>query len=286
MTNTKLPISARNDFDTDHGFDELMVGFKRHLRSRGLADGTVNQRLLHVSTLHANHPNLLTVTTDDLELFLSRRRHTHAPESRRSMRSSWQSFFQWLKKSGRIETDPAAELMPIRLPKVVARIAPDDKVIGGLLGANATETAMVLLGRFGALRLSEIASLHSRHREGDVLRVVGKGDHTRMVPLNPELLEALQKLEQLQGDGFYFRGRYGGYMHPQSVNKIIQRVTGCNPHSLRHAALTSAYEVTHDIRAVQELAGHSSLATTERYLHVRVESVRAAAEATSFRKAS
>jgi site-specific recombinase XerD len=69
-------------------------------------------------------------------------------------------------------------------------------------------------------------------------------------------------------------------MHPQSVNKIITRVTGWNPHSLRHAAATVAYEGTHDLRAVQELLGHSSLATTERYLHVRVDQVRAAVNAT------
>lgn len=286
MVNTRPNISARIDLESDADYAELMAAFRQHLRARGLADGTVTQRLLHIAALHGTHPDLLAVTTADMERYLSRRRHTHAAESRRSMRSSWQSFYVWLVKSGRLEENPAQELNPIRLPRVVARIADDSKVTAGLRGATAREEAMVLLGRLAALRLSEITSLHTSHREGEVLRIRGKGDHTRMVPINPELLSVLERLERMQGEGYYFRGRDGGPMHTMSVNKIITRVTGCNPHSLRHAALTAAYEGTHDIRAVQEFAGHASLATTERYLHVRAEQIRAAAMATTFRTPS
>lgn len=196
------------------------------------------------------------------------------------MRSSWQSFYGWAVKSGRLMEDPAAALAPIRVPRVVARIADDDKVTNGLRVASTPEEAMVLLGRLAALRLTEIATLHTDNREGNVLRILGKGANTRMVPIGPELSNVLDRIERSQGVGYYFRGRGAGHMHPQSVSKIIKRVTGCNPHSLRHAALTSAYEGTHDLRGVQELAGHASLATTERYLHVRAEQVRAAAEAT------
>ena len=70
-------------------------------------------------------------------------------------------------------------------------------------------------------------------------------------------------------------------IHPQALNKIITRATGCNPHSLRHAGATAAYEGTHDLRAVQEMLGHVSLVTTQRYVHVRADQIRAAAAATS-----
>lgn len=281
MTNTKTAVLLRDDFDERHGFKETIMRYRRHLRARGLGDGTVAQRLLYVASLQQSFPDVLSVTTEDMERVLSSRRHTHAPESRRSMRSSWQSFFGWALKAGLIKEDPAAMLSPVRLPRVVARIAPNDKVIFGLIGASAQERAMVLLGRFAVLRLSEISTLHTSHREGTVLRILGKGEHTRMVPINPELLDALEALERMQGGGYYFPGRFGGHMHPQAVNKIITRVTGCNPHSLRHAGATAAYEATKDLRAVQELLGHASLATTERYIHVRVEQIREAANATS-----
>ena len=92
---------------------------------------------------------------------------------------------------------------------------------------------------------------------------------------------ALSALERDLDGVLAFPGRFGGHMHPQSLNKVITRVTGCNPHSLRHAAATAAYEGTHDLRAVQEFLGHSSLETTQRYLHVRADQIRAAASATS-----
>lgn len=285
MPNIKPNAMVRSDFDDAHGFRELMIGYRRHLRARGLADGTVVQRVLHVELLQAVHPDVLTVTTEDMELILSRRRHTHAPESRRSMRSSWQSFFKWAVSAGRLEEDPARHLAPIRLPRVVARIADDRKVVDGLTVASTAEEAMVLLGRLAGLRLSEITNLHSTHREGRVLRIIGKGDHVRMVPINDELLEVLERLEAQQGPGYYFRARSGsGPMHVQSVSKIIKRVTGCNPHSLRHAAATAAYEATHDLRGLQEFLGHASLATTERYVHVRPEQIRSIADATALRR--
>jgi site-specific recombinase XerD len=281
MVNRRDNALARQSFDHAHGFNDLIVVYRRHLRARGLADGTVTQRVLHVEALHAAHPDVLSVTTEDMEQILSRRLHTHAPESRRSMRSSWQSFYAWAKKAGHLEQDPAMELAPIRLPRAVARIADDEKVLFGLVGASARDAAMVLLGRLAGLRLTEITTLHTRDREDLVLRVRGKGSHVRMVPINSELLEVLLRLERIQGDGYYFRGGTGGHLHPQSVSKIITKLTDCNPHSLRHAAATAAYDKTRDLRGLQEFLGHASLATTERYVHVKVDQIRNIADATS-----
>ncbi|TAM68160.1 MAG: hypothetical protein EPN48_11750 [Microbacteriaceae bacterium] len=281
MTNTALNVIERTNLPDLDEFGLMMRDYRMHLRARGLADGTVRQRLNHIYSLHAHFPNVLAVTTTDLEGHLSQRRHTLKPETRRSIRNSWQRFYAWAHKTGLIDVNPAADLEPVRLPRTMARIADDTLVLRGLETASLPEKAMVLLGRLAALRLSEITTLHTDDREGDVLRILGKGEHVRMVPINDELLDVLERLEHLQGDGYYFRGRWNGSMHPQAVNKIITRVTSCNPHSLRHAAATAAYEGTHDLRAVQEMLGHSSLATTERYLHVRADQIRAAAQATS-----
>ncbi|MGN6272278.1 MAG: site-specific integrase [Protaetiibacter sp.] len=280
--NTRPNVLVR-EFRGSVEFQALMGDFRRHLRARGLADGTVVQRLIHMEFLHSNFTDVLAVTTEQLESLLSRRRYTHSAESRRSMRSSWQRFYAWAYTSGRIDYDPAAHLLPIRLPRQVARLAPDDAVLHGLNGASASERAMVLLGRLAGLRLTEITTLHMKHREGASLRITGKGGHTRIVPIGRELVEALEHLERMQEPGFYFPGRDdpSTHMHAQSVGKTIKRVTGCNPHSLRHAAATTAYERTKDLRGVQAFLGHTTLVATERYVHVRAEQIRVVAEATS-----
>ena len=88
------------------------------------------------------------------------------------------------------------------------------------------------------------------------------------------------KIDQ-SGVGRRLRGdQRGPHMHPMSVNKIITRITGWNPHSLRHAGATAAYNETHDLRGVQEMLGHASLAVTERYLHLDDASRRRVAAAT------
>lgn len=143
---------------------------------------------------------------------------------------------------------------------------------------------MIMLARYACLRLTELTTLHTSAREGDMLRIRGKGDKERLVGINDDVAAALNILERQQGRGYYFPGLAGPHMHSQSVHKIIYRVTGCNPHSLRHAGATAAYNETRDVRAVQDMLGHSSLATTQRYLHLDMDARRRVAAATVIRR--
>jgi len=213
---------------------------------------------------------------------LADRRHL-APETRKSQIASWRVFFGWAHARSIRPDDPAAALRSIRVPVRAPRIAPDADVEVALVGAPPAHRAMVLLARYGCLRLTELTTLHTRNREGEWLRIIGKGDKERVVALNDPLLYALHALEREQGKGYYFPGQRGPHMHPMSVNKIITRLTGWNPHSLRHAGATAAYNGTRDLRAVQLMLGHASLATTQRYLHVNDEGLRRVAAATEMR---
>lgn len=278
----RLGNCAKERGVTVNDTDQLLNDYRRHLLAAGRGVGTVKQRIFHLRSLAAVNSDLLIVTLEDLEAWLARRRRTHQAETRKSMRNSFRSFYDWAHRTGRIDANPAVELLPIYVPQKPGRIAPDADVQNALRTATLPERAMILLGRYAALRLSEIATLHTRQREGDVLRILGKGERTRIVPINPELLLILQRLEAQIGDGYYFPGLGTPHMHPQSVNKIITRVTGWNPHSLRHAAATAAFRGTRDIRAVQMMLGHANLQTTQRYLHVDPDEVRAAAIATAF----
>jgi len=259
--------------------------FVNHLLAAGRSLGTVRQRVGQIARLQLTHPDLLAVTTLDLEDHLAKMRvRGHKPETRRAMRSSMAVYYRWLHRAGHIPCDPAAELLSIRIPQTVSRIADDDDLQVALLRAPLDVRAMIMLARFGCLRLTEFTALRTEHRHGDELHIDGKGGKQRVVPMNDQLFTTLLQLERQVGPGYYFPGRFTGHMHTSSTSKILTRYTGWNPHSLRHAGATAAYRATGDLRGVQQFLGHSSMATTQRYLHLDGESLRRVAAGTSFVK--
>lgn len=255
--------------------------FTNHLASAGKASGTIRAYTDHLTMLERVHGDLLTLTTEDLEGYIGARALTHKPESRKSMRTAFRSYYRWAYRTGRIQHNPAIDLDPITIPLSVVRVATDEQVLAGLESSDTQVRAMIMLARYGCLRLSELSTLHTSARHGDLLRIRGKGSKERIVPLNDELLEALLVLEREQGDGYYFPGRFGSHMHPQSVHKKIKQVVGINPHALRHAGATAAYLATGDLEALRLFLGHSSIATTQRYLHVGLTQIRSIANATA-----
>lgn len=271
----------RPDLDLTAATRELMKEYRYHLLARGLAPGTIRHRIDAIANLAAEYGDLTTITLEQLEATLGRKRRTHGAEARKALRAGYRVFYAWMLRTERMDHDPSKLLEPVHVPNRMGRIVTDAQVLQALELATLPEKAMILLGRLAALRLGEITKLHTDDRESDVLRIAGKGGKMRMVPINGELAEVLDRLEAMQGRGYYFPGRFGGHMHEQSVNKLITQRLGMNPHSLRHAAATAAFRGTGDIRSVQEMLGHASLATTQRYLHIDPDAIRAAANATA-----
>lgn len=259
---------------------DMLSQYRNHLLAAGRGEGTAALYVRQIEHLQRIHPNLEQVTLADLKAYLAARRAL-AGNTRKSMRSAFRSFFGWAHAHAGFPEDPAYMLEPITVPWTVPRVADDDVVQMALITADEQLTAMIMLARYGCLRLTELTTLHTRAREHDLLRIRGKGEKERLVPANDELLHALMLLERRLNGGFFFPGRFGGHMHPQSVNKIITRHLGVNPHSLRHAGAYAAYEATgHDIRAVQMFLGHASIATTQRYLNPGMDAVRRVAAGT------
>ncbi len=257
---------------------ELLERYERWLLASARGDGTIKLRMRHMRELACIY-RLQAVIVDDLEDVQARHRAL-ADETRKSYLSSWRLFYGWMQTRGIRVDNPAMQLEAIRVAVRVPRIAPDDEIATALERASSSHRAMILLARYGCLRLTELTTLHTSSREGERLRVLGKGNKERIVYANEPLLDALRALEWEQGAGYYFPGQRAPHMHPMSVNKIITRVTGWNPHSLRHAGATAAYNTTHDLRGVQEMLGHSSLAVTERYLHLNDDARRRVAAGT------
>lgn len=226
--------------------------------------------MVYLLQLASRSPAPGDVTEADLIGFLAQ---PWAPETRRSAVSSLRVFFTWAHERDLVPSNPAKNLPSIKIPATTPRPAPELIIADALERATSRERLMVLLGAFEGLRRAEIAAVHSRDVEGLSLRVLGKGGRTRLIPLHPVVAAALSAY-----DGFVFPGHHAGHISPDRVGRIMHALLGAGwtTHTLRHRFASNAYAVQRDIRAVQELLGHSTLTTTQRYVAVPDDALRAA----------
>lgn len=203
-------------------------------------------------------------------------RQDWARETRRGRRTTFRSFWAWAVRTGRSELNPAAELPRVPAGNPTARPTPDRVYHEGLIAAGARDRLVLRLAAELGLRRSEIARVHSRDLVEDLfgwsLIVHGKGGKERTVPLPHGLARTLRDLPP----GYAFPGDDGGHLSPRWVGKIATRLLPgeWTLHTLRHRFATLAYDVDRDVFVVQELLGHSSPATTRRYVKTRNDNLR------------
>ncbi|EFG79567.1 site-specific recombinase, phage integrase family [Mycobacterium parascrofulaceum ATCC BAA-614] len=204
-------------------------------------------------------------------------RQTWSIETRRSHRNTCASFFGWGYRAGHLPTDPAADLPVMRAAAPAPRPAPDAVWIAAIAGADPRVRLMLRLAAEAGLRRAEIARVHrrdlTRGPAGAELLVHGKGEKLRVVPLGDDLAATIADC-----DAYLFPGDDEGHLSPRWVGKLM---AGALPdhwtaHTLRHRFATRAYRGSRNLRAVQTLLGHSSVATTERYTAVDDDEIRAA----------
>lgn len=204
------------------------------------------------------------------------------------------SFYRFLVREGRAAANPAAEVRTPKLPKPLPRVLTKDEA-GALLDSPEGEAPAALRDRAiletlystGA-RVSELVGMNVDDLNlGDgLVRLRGKGKKERIVPVGEVAVEAIKEYrEQLRpsavshppsagGDDPVFRNRRGGRLTARSVERIVARYSkalpggSIGPHALRHSFATHLLDEGADLRAIQELLGHASLATTEKYTHV------------------
>lgn len=224
------------------------------------------------------------VTTDDLALWLAR--PDLSPEYRRQMRSAALVFYRWAVLVERTDRNPAESLDRVRLPRVLPRPISSDALSQGLGEADDRQRLILMLGAVAGLRRAEIAGVHMRDVLGDHLRVRGKGGNDRLVPLHPQLASELRSERVRRIEGRPASGWTGPYVHhdgylfpsalrpeplkPATIGHIAQECLpkGWTLHTLRHRFATHAYAAQRDLRAVQELLGHTKPETTARYAAV------------------
>jgi integrase/recombinase XerC len=217
--------------------------------------------------------------------------------------SSVRVFTAWAHRTGRLADDPGVRLA---VPRSVRRL-PDllsagqaRDVLAGLHSDEAGDDAVVLRDRAvlellyaTGIRVSELAGLDVTDLDEArrVVRVLGKGAKQRSVPYGVPAQHALAgwladgrpRLVTRASGRALFLGVRGARIDPRVVRRLVHQAVrrepdapDVGPHGLRHSAATHLLEGGADLRSVQELLGHASVATTQRYTHVSVERLRRA----------
>jgi site-specific recombinase XerD len=261
------------------GDETLIEAYLQTLAAENMSRGTLRLKRHHLVSLAKVVP-LTTATEDDLVAYLSR--GGWKPETRKSARSTIRGFYAWAHRRGVVDDNPAMYLRAVRVPAGRPRPVPEAGVKDALANATGEQKLMVLLAAYAGLRVSEIAGLRTDALTAQGLRVTGKGGKERIVPVHPAVLAPLAAhMRSVQGEWVFPSPVSNSHVKYDYVYKRIKAALGgmYTPHQLRHRFATQAYKGSHDLRAVQELLGHSSPNTTVRYTLIEDDALAAAVAA-------
>jgi integrase/recombinase XerC len=234
----------------------------------------------------------------DVRAYLASLHRRNARSSVARKLSTLRSFFDYLVRRGVVKHNTADMVSSPKMGRSIPEVLPVDEVFqlmhgpdrGKVLGCRDLAILEVLYSC--GLRVSELTSLNleSVDFELGIVRVVGKGDKERVLPIGSKALEALnaylRRRGELEGDGLeqgaLFLNNRGGRLSSRSVDRLLKKyLQSCNlgrsmgPHGLRHTFATHLLDAGADLRAVQEMLGHVSLSTTQRYTHLSVDKLMA-----------
>ncbi len=202
--------------------------------------------------------------------------------------SAWRGFYSYLMRDHSCKNNPCVGLRAPKAPKTLPHaLSPDEAVklveMPVETPLDARDKAMFELLYSSGLRLAELVSLDPIDMDfADAsVRVTGKGNKTRIVPIGGHAITALRAWlavrEQIAqpDETALFVGNKGARISPRSVELQLQKWairqglhTGVHPHMLRHSFATHVLQSSGDLRAVQEMLGHASISTTQVYTHL------------------
>lgn len=209
--------------------------------------------------------------------------------------SAVRSFFKYLVKHGVISDNPLDLILTPKQKKVVPTYLPVDDIFR-LLDSVKTDTLLGLRNRAiletlysSGIRVSELAGMNIFDVDflKCVIRVLGKGNKERIVPIGNKALDAIQAYRKrlhlefgIKADESkpLFLNNKKGRLTTRSIARIIEKAAKqcgilipVSPHALRHTFATHMLDAGADLRVVQELLGHKSLSTTQKYTHVSID---------------
>lgn len=227
----------------------------------------------------------------DIRDFLASLHHKKLKKSSISRKlATIRSFFKYLYREGSVTKNPAKFVSSPKVQKVLPRFLTVDEAFalmnspkGDTFLATRDRAILELLYSSG-LRVSELTSLNINDFDlkGSIVRVKGKGKKERIVPVGSKALESVkdylpERILLKKKSLALFLNNRGGRLTQRSVRRIVDKYSRMialesrlSPHTLRHTFATHLLNSGADLRAIQELLGHSSLSTTQKYTHVDI----------------
>jgi integrase/recombinase XerD len=287
-------------------WENALTDLRMHLKlERSLSARTVEAYLRDVGKLRdfaeSQQPPLspASVQLDDLQAFITHiAKQGLSPTSQARLLSAVRGFYRSLRREKIVEDDPT-ELMqsPRTARKLPVFLSVDEidrmvKVIDMSRALAHRDRAMIETLYGCGLRVSELCGLRRSwlHFGEGFIRVVGKGDKERLVPIGPEAIrqvELYMKQERIhvpvlaKAEDLVFLNARGGGLSRMSVFNLVKALAvkagirkTISPHTFRHSFATHLVEGGADLRAVQEMLGHASITTTEIYTHLDREYLR------------
>lgn len=209
--------------------------------------------------------------------------------------STLRSFFKYLIREQILPSNPAKSVSSPKVEKTLPTTLTVDEAFRLMESPRSIpekssqmskqngvrDRAILELLYSSGLRVSELVGLNLNQLDSDlgIVRVMGKGRKERIVPVGVKAIDALKAYLEgrggFTGDGPIFINHTGGRLTARTVGRLIKKYTRhsgifrkVSPHSLRHTFATHLLDAGADIREIQEMLGHSSLSTTQRYTHV------------------
>lgn len=287
-------------------FSDALAVFERHLRlERSLSTHTVRAYTGDVHSLldHAcrmGRAELAGLDTVVLRSWLARLHSTGRSRATLARRAAAaRTFTAYAHRSGWVQADPGRLLGTPLSRRSLPRVLRRDEVGGVLDNLDADRSPCGLRDRAvlellyaTGVRVGELCGLDLDDVDDErrVVRVLGKGGRQRTVPMGLPAAAALRDwlhhgrpcLVNERSGPALFLGMRGGRLDPRTARRVVHErlaeaaATDTGPHGLRHSAATHLLEGGADLRSVQEILGHRSLATTQLYTHVSAERLRAA----------
>ena len=237
-----------------------------------------------------------SVAVADLRRYLAARFSGRKGSTMARKIAALRSFFSFLFTMGEVPGNPASGIVAPRRSMRLPEFLPVDEMMDLLRSlpaegeAGKRDVAILELLYSSGLRVGELVSLRRMDvsLEEETVRVRGKGRKVRVVPVGEKARNALsaylaetgragRRSEEDDWRGALFRNARGGALSPRSVARILEKALEragltrhLSPHGIRHYFATHLLESGADLRAIQEMLGHASLSTTQRYARVNV----------------
>lgn len=258
----------------------MLEKWERYLKAR-YAPSTVKAYLYDVRRFQRIKGDLLATKPADVRDFITTAGEFFAPPTIARAISALRAFYLWAQQEGLVEESPVNNVKTPRrrqgLPKALNETQVEQLLQVPLEPRNR---AILLLMLHAGLRLVEVSRLKwgDIDQEAGTARVMGKGDKERVVPLHPELEEALRLWmgpHPLRAHVPLFPGYNNEALKPRAIGTIIEKIgreaglsKRISPHMLRHTFATRLLRCDVNLRIIQELLGHASVATTQIYTKV------------------